>query len=522
MRKAKYDMVFFSRDLSFLDGNAVSKYDTLFRHSAVKMLAKLSREREWSRDELRDYVRDHSGPRHYGFPDDQSFDEFVATMCNDFEMELGQDGLPAEFFDAPGVLQDFVFYVIKTSPRPQPVLALLGGICLVSCMIGRKLKSSLGAMGNIYVATFAQSASGKNRVLEAFSKVASAAGCPEYILPGDMTSDSAMADALSKQPAGLWPVDEFGKFMEIANSDKASGPLKALISFMMKIFTACGIRDYRPKKFADGKNDRVIDMPHLVIYATGTDDSLRYLTPESNRDGFNSRFVFYNETSARPAHRKVEDTPIPPGLLEWIKGAANFRPGGGDVTWEMGEMQVISVSPEAELAWERFRRRCDILAETYTENEGASIYARSAERASNFALIFAASQVFIDGDIRIEKSHMDWAIALVDWLTIETIKCIEKVGRNERERDINDIVEFIRSKRKAGATLSDITKHFRRMNGRYRTELLDELVDTDVLVSVKTPTSRKPRTTLYVPEFAPKEASEAELVPVGAAPGEKQ
>ena len=306
--------------------------------------------------------------------------------------------------------------------------------------------------------------------------------------------------------------------MEIANSDKASGPLKLLISLMMKMFSACGIRDFRPKKFADGKNDRVIDMPHLVIYATGTDDSFRHLTPESNRDGFNSRFIFYNETSARPAHRKVEDVPIPSGLLDWIKGAANYRPGGGDVTWEMGEMRVVPVSPEAELAWERFRRRCDILADTYTEDEGASIYARTAERASNFALIFAASQVFIDGDIRIEKSHMDWAIALVDWLTVETLRCIEKVGRNERERDINEIVEFVRSKRRAGATLSDLTKHFRRMTKGYRKELVEELVATDVLECVVTPTSRKARTTLYLPEFAPKDAGEGKLIPVGASP----
>lgn len=511
-------MVFVSRDLSFLDGNAVSKYDSLFRHSAVKTLARMSREREWSREELRAYVQDHSGPRHYGFPDDHSFDEFVATMCNDFKFELGHEGLPDEFFAVPGVLQDFAYFVIKTSPRPQKVLALLGGICLVSCLIGRKIKSSLGATGNVFIATFAQSASGKNRVLEAFSRVTSAAGCPEYILPGDMTSDSALADALSKQPAGLWPIDEFGKFMEIANSDKASGPLKLLISLMMKMFSACGIRDYRPKKFADGKNDRVIDMPHLVIYATGTDDSLRYLTPESNRDGFNSRFIFYNETSARPAHRTVEDVPIPSGLLDWIKLAANYRPGGGDVTWETGEMRVVPVSPEAQLAWERFRRRCDILADTYTEDEGASIYARTAERASNFALIFAASQVFIDGDIRIEKTHMDWAIALVDWLTVETLKCIEKVGRNARERDVNEIVEFVRSKKRVGATLTDITKHFRRMTLRYRVELLEELVGTEVLVSVKTPTTRKVRTTLYIPGFAPKEASEVEMVPVGASP----
>lgn len=513
-------MVFVNRDLSFLDGNAVSKYDSLFRRGPIKALAKMSREREWSRDELRAYVQDHSGPRHYGFLDDQSFEEFVVTMCNDFEVEPGQTGLPEEFFDAPGVLQDFVYYVVKTSPRPQPVLALLGGICLVACLIGRKLKSSLGAMGNIYVATFAQSASGKNRVLEAFSRVTSAAGCSEYILPGDMTSDSALADALSKQPAGLWPVDEFGKFMEIANSDKASGPLKLLISLMMKVFSACGIRDFRPKKFADEKNDRMIDMPHLVVYATGTDDSLRHLTPESNRDGFNSRFIFYNETSSRPFHRKVEDTPIPSGLLDWIKGAASYRPGGGDVTWEASpDMRVIPVSSEAELAWERFRRRCDILADTYTEDEGASIYARTAERASNFALIFAASQVFIDGDFRVEKSHMDWAIALVDWLTIETIKCIEKVGKNERERDINAIVEFVRSKRKGGATLSDITKHFRRMNGRYRKELLEDLVMTDVVVHVVTPTSRRSRTTLYLPEFAPKELTEAALVAAGDAVG---
>lgn len=499
-------MDFVSRDLSFLDAKPSSKFDRLFMKTPIKALARLQREREWSDEELRDYVQDHSGHRHYGFPDEASFDEFVSTMCNDFSIDPGQDGLPVEFHAAPGAIQDFVYYVIKTSPRPQPVLALLGGICLVSCLIGRKIKSSLGAKGNIFVATFAKSAAGKNRVLEAFNEVATAAGCPEYILPGDMTSDSALADSLSKQPAGLWPLDEFGKFLKVANDEKASGPLVLLIRLIMRLFTSCGLRDFVPKKFADSEKDRTIDMPHLVIYATGTPESLRYLTAENNRDGFNSRFVFYGDDSARPLLQSVEDTPIPQTLLDWMKAAANYRTHDGDVVWEPGEMRVIPVTPEAKLSWERFRRRCDILAGTYTEDEGASIYARTAERSSSLALIFAASQVSIGSEFRIEKAHMDWAIALTDWLTVENMKCASKVGETERERDMGSIAEFIAEKKREGATMSDITGRFQRIPKRIRYELLDDLVGATTIVEVKTPTSKRMKTTYYLPTFAPKEA----------------
>jgi len=499
-------MDFLNRDLSFLDGKPSSKCDKLFMRTPIKALARLTRENEWSAEELRDWVQDHSGYRHYGFPDEASFGEFVATMCNDFEIESFQDGLPREFYEHAGALQDFTYYTIRTSPRPQPVLALLGGICLVACLIGRKIKSALGAKGNIFVATFAKSASGKNRVLEAFNEVTTAAGCPEYILPGDMTSDSALSDALSKHPAGLWPLDEFGKFLKVANDEKASGPLVLLISLIMRLFTSCGLRNFVPKKFADADKDRVIDMPHLVIYATGTPESLRYLTKQNNRDGFNSRFVFYGDDSERPLHQNVEDIPIPESLLNWMKVAANYRTHDGDVTWEPGEMRVIPVSSEAKLAWELFRRRCDVLAATYTEDEGASIYARAAERASSIALIFAASQVSIDKEFRIEKSHMDWAIALTDWLTVANMRCAEKVGANERERDKAAIVEFITEKKRGGATQSEVTIRFQRMGARYRYELLTELEMTDIIRKVETPTGKRTRTTLYAAEFAPKEA----------------
>lgn len=498
-------MDFESRDLSFLAGNPSSRFDGLFMRASIKAIARLARERDWSAEELRDYVDDHSGYRHYGFPDEASFDEFVSTMCNEFEIEPGQDGLPREFYEHAGALVDFAYYTVRTSPRPQPVLALLGGICLASCLIGRKIKSSLGAKGNIFVATFAKSAAGKNRVLEAFNEVATAAGCPEYILPGDMTSDSALADALSRQPAGLWPLDEFGKFLRVANDEKASGPLVLLISLIMRLFTSCGLSNFVPKKFADSDKDRVIDMPHLVIYATGTPESLRFLTAENNRDGFNSRFVFYGDDSSRPLHQSVEEVPIPEPLLNWMKVAANYRPHDGDVTWEPGEMRTIPVTPEAKLAWERFRRRCDVLAATYTEDEGASIYARAAERASSLALIFAASQVPIDRDFSIEKAHMDWAIALTDWLTVANMKCASKVGENERERDKAAIVAFITEKGRGGATQSQVTIRFQRMGARYRYELVTELEATDIIRKVETMSGKSRTATFYAAAFAPAE-----------------
>ena len=368
--------------------------------------------------------------------------------------------------------------------------------------------NSLGGRAVLYICLMAPSASGKNRPREVIQQIYAEAGCPEYFFPEDMTSDTAYADFLQAQPAGLAMIDEFGKILAVANHPNASGPHKLAAATQMKLYTSAGVSEWRPKKMANKKDDRVAYKPHLTILGTTTPDAMQYLTADSFKDGYNSRFVFYNEASGRPPHRKAEQLLVPESLIRFAKEWSAYRTESGDSLWELHapDQRVIQLTEESVSAWDRFRLLCDILANSMTEDEGGSIWARAAERAHNVALIRAASENLPDDDFQIEKSHMDWAIAIVDWLTTQSIQTLQKAGQNERERDAERIVAFVHSRRSAGASMTEIIKKFRAMPKRYRDELIAELINTGELMGRETSTGGRPKQTFWTPTFFPSEA----------------
>ncbi|SFI78603.1 DUF3987 domain-containing protein [Planctomicrobium piriforme] len=494
-----------TRDLSYLRNDDIPDFNRRVRRKPCVDLARMVKTSGMDEQDTRELIERTGGPLQFGLKADQG-EEFLRMLYGDFHVDPYHAEWPEEFFHVNGALSDFVWYATVTAHRKQPMICLLSAITMVGSLIGRKLKSSLGARGVTYIVTIAPSSAGKNRPREVIQELFSASGAAAYLLGEDVTSDSAISDALASFPVKLILWDEFGKALEIANHPQSAGPLKQATALVMKLATSAGVKDFMPKKFADPKFDRMLHKAHLSILGTMTDAGVKHLTPDTMKDGFNSRFLFYPETGGRPDHRNPPETAIPDSLVEWSREWAEYRPDDGDISWENGpEQRVIEVSPQARTSWDRFRLRCDVLGDAYTEDEGASIWGRAAEKASNFALIAAASEFVPAQEFQIEQRHMDWAIAIVDWLVIRSVKMLESVSKTERSRHMDEIEEFVKSKRHTGAPLSLVTKAFHhRLKTQYRNELIADLCESGRLICIETGghVGRKTRT-LYWPEFAP-------------------
>jgi|GEM_PF-5167972 len=493
------------RDLSYLRNDDIPIFDRLVRKKPSVDLAKRIKTTGLDEQDVREFVSSVGGPNQIGFSPEQ-FERFLRMMFGDFEIDPCQLAWPVEFFHIGGALSDFTWYSTVTAHRKLPMVALLAGVSMVGNMIGRKLMSSLGARGVVNTVVMSPSSSGKNRPREVIQELYATAKTSEYLLGEDVTSDSAIADALASHPVQLILWDEFGKALEVANHPNAAGALKQATALVMKLATSAGVQDFMPKKFADKQNDRILHKPHLNILATTTDDALRFITPASMRDGFNSRFLFYNEDGGRPDHRQPEPAEMPEYLIEWVREWAAYRPFPSDIGWEEGPPQrVIELTDDARTAWDLFRLRCDVLGDAYTEDEGASIWGRAAEKASNYALIAAASEHVPSQEFAIEKRHMDWAVALVDWVVNRSLTILENVGRSDRAKDMDALEEFVKSKRRTGASGSEITKRFhKKMKTQYRNELVVDLCAAERLLCVESGgTGGRNKQTFYHCEFAP-------------------
>ena len=470
------------RDLSIITRDDSTDSTKAFRNPLVKpLLRSLSGMDE---QDAREHVELCGGWSTYRLTEEQG-EELLRVMFGESEIDMFNPRPPIEFFDlGNSVIFDFVSYCLSVATRRQPMLSLLAGIVMAANLIGRKLVSSAGANAVVYVVPTAVSASGKEGPRATIRSTYTEAGCNEYLGADDVTSDTAMAQEHQAFPCKLGLFDEFNKFAKAIFSPNAGGWLLSVITFLLKVYSSSQVVGWLAKKYANKDKDIVLYKPHRTLYATGTPELYDELQAGGMQDGFFSRTIFYNEESPKPPLQRPQRMGHPKRLIDWVKAWAAYRPDVGNVSWETGpESRVIELTPEAEQAYARFQLRCDLLSNSISEAEGASIWGRAAQKAGDFALIYAASQHMPDEDFKIQKRHMEWAIDLMTWLTMRSLKALGSVGQSKRERNMAKIEELVKAAGRFGIIKGEITRNSRYMDRRERDELLADLVESGTLAA---------------------------------------
>lgn len=470
------------RDLSNIFHDPSTDSAKAFRNPLVKPL--VGSLNGMDEQDAREHVERCGGWATYRLSEDQG-EELLRVMFGESEIDMYDPKPPIEFFDlGNSVIYDFVTYCLSVATRRQPMLSLLAGIVMAANLIGRKLVSSTGANAVVYVVATAVSASGKEGPRATIRSTYTEVGCNEYLGADDVTSDTAMAQEHQAFPCKLSLFDEFNKFAKAIFSPNAGGWLLSVVTFLLKVYSSSQVVGWLAKKYANKDKDIVLYKPHRTLFATGTPELYDELQAGGMQDGFFSRTIFYNEEAPKPPLQRPKRTEHPERLIDWVKAWAAYRPDAGNVSWENGpEPRVIELTPEAEGVYARFQLRCDLLSNSISEAEGASIWGRAAQKAGDFALIHAASQHTPDEDFKIQKRDMEWAIDLIAWLTVRSLKALSSVGQSEREQDIAKIEEFVKAAGRSGVKQSQVTRKFQRMTKRQRDELLADLVESGTVVT---------------------------------------
>lgn len=416
---------------------------------------------------------------------EQEGEDIQRIALGEFAYSGGTE-FPREFLSAlsGGLIGRLIRWIILNSNRPQVVLALLASITMMGAMISRRLKTSHDDRPNVYNFGLAPSGAGKDAARQLIRWALSEAGASGCLAPETLTGGAALMNAVKKSPALLIQFDEAGHIFRSMRGPKADPIQGELEALLLRLTGSAGSPEFCDKGYSDSERNRIVAYPCVSAYFTSTPASIiGALDANSVTEGLIGRTTLYMETNI-PDSRSVEKVPPPADIVEPIRAWFEFKPTG--TVWEDNPQErVITFSPEALESFELASLRWDILSGTVSEEHGASSWRRCLEKTKKNALIFcAADHLPTDENIVIEGRHADLAIAMGHYFTLTTLTAIRShITSTRRERDMDEVKEYLISRKGKKTTMQDISNRFRKWDKKHRQEIVDELIECSLVKS---------------------------------------
>ena len=394
---------------------------------------------------------------------------------------------PDHLLRVPGFIEQVIAHNLATATRPQPVLALAAGICLQSVLAARKVRDERGNRTNVYCVGVAPSGAGKDHARKVNKNILFAADLVEHEGNEDLASDAGLVTAVENEPAVLFQIDEFGRFLRTIGDPKKAPHLFNVLTALMKLYSSADTI-FRGKAYADAKRNKVVDQPCVSVYGTTVPEHFyESLTADSLSDGFIARLLVF-EASETPARQRVRARAVPDAIKQAAAWWGSFKPGG-NLAAEHPEPLVVEATPEAGVMFDALAAMVDAeLAKP--DDAGRSLWARAEEKACRLALVYACSKdhakPVIDGDAA------GWACELSEYLTRRMLYIAhEWVADGVFDARQKRVVRVVR---KAGGRISrsELCRKTQWLTQRERQEVIDNLVETGQIEQVTVETATKP------------------------------
>ena len=397
--------------------------------------------------------------------------------------------MPGHLLEVPGLIGEVMAYNLATATRPQPVLALAAAVCLQAVLAARKVRDERGNRTNLYCVGVAPSGAGKDHARKVNKNILFQAGLNHLEGNEDLASDAGLVAAVDAEPAILFQLDEFGRFLRTIGDPKKAPHLFNVLGALMKLYSSADTV-FRGKAYADRKRNRVIDQPCVSVYGTTVPEHFyESLTADSLNDGFIARLLVFEAEETPPRRRAVEQ-PVPESILEAARWWGDFKPGG-NLRDEHPCPRVVRCTDEAARVFDELAALVDAeLAEP--EAEGRSLWARAEEKACRLALVHACSAA--RNEPVIDAPAARWACDLSVYLTRRMLfVAFEWVAEGQFDAQQKRVLRIIR---RAGGRISrsELCRRTQWLKQRERQEVVDNLIETGRLDVVVTPTATRPRT----------------------------
>ncbi|MFO0083752.1 MAG: DUF3987 domain-containing protein [Phycisphaerales bacterium] len=395
---------------------------------------------------------------------------------------------PDHLLRVPGFIEQVVAYNLATATRPQPVLALAAAICLQAVLAARKVRDERGNRTNVYCVGVAPSGAGKDNARKVNKNILFAADLVEHEGNEDLASDAGLVTAVETEPAVLFQIDEFGRFLRTIGDPKKAPHLFNVLTALMKLYSSADTV-FRGKAYADKKRNKVVDQPCVSVYGTTVPEHFfESLTADSLSDGFIARLLVF-ESAETPARQRAKALSVPEPLKQAAEWWGAQQPGG-NLFKEHPKPIVVETTPQAGEVFDALASTVD--AELGKPDEtGRSLWARAEEKACRLALIYACSA-------NAEKPVIDanaasWACNLSTYLTRRMLYIAhEWVADGVFDARQKRVVRVVR---KAGGKISrsELCRKTQWLTQRERQEVIDNLLETQQLRQEEESSSTRPK-----------------------------
>ena len=383
----------------------------------------------------------------------------------------GTDNLPDELCTPPGFLGELVAHMDVTTEYSMPEFFLAAALSLLSVITGRKTQDYRGTRSNLFCVSIGPSGCGKDhsrKIIRNILKNTHLEG------PEKFTSGSAIVNSLEASGSLLCQVDEIGMYLKAACSERAPPHLAQVVSTLMTAFTSADSL-WKPTGFADIKNTKSIDQPHIVVHGTTTSSAFfDGLSGSQVASGFLGRLLIFLSPGGTYARQQdFELRPIPKSITKfvdfWLKlscGEAGFSP----------EPPILKINDDAKRRL--LQHFGDIAEQRIGEHEvDAAIWSRTSEKSSKLALLSACSRA----STTIETIDAEWAIAVANFLTRRMIAMIKgNVASSDFERKVQRLLRVVKDEGNV-ITQRDFSRRTQWLPAKERNEIVAQLKDSGSL-----------------------------------------
>jgi len=412
-----------------------------------------------------------------------------------------------------GALDLLVRHILATAIRPQPWLAVGAALSALGTLMGRRVRTASNLRSNLYVLGLAESGGGKDHARKVIKEVLFQAGLADRLGGERIASGAGLITALTRQPASLFQIDEFGKFVaNVADKRRAPKHLSEIWDLFTELATSAGTTFFGAE-YADQKDRPRQDIvePCASIHGVSAPGPFwEALKSGSLQDGSLARFlVFRSEDDIPDRNRRPKPLgDLPPELLHAVKAIAAV--GADEPRGNLADIGAASVRPSpVTVAMDAEATAIfDALDDEMTRRQRAAIgtdqsaaLARVWENAAKVALIKAVSANPRRPVIR--GVDAEWAREVVDHCVATLIIQAERhLADNEVERCHKRMLEVIRAAGRAGIRQNDLTRKLQFIEPKLRREILSSLVESEQVLAMESRARGRPATIFRSADFA--------------------
>jgi hypothetical protein len=396
---------------------------------------------------------------------------------------------PPDLIPQTGLLGELVLWILETSIRPQPELAVAAAAAFLGAVYGRRYRTTTDLRTNLYLVGVAPSGSGKDHARKCIDRLACEGMATQYLGGSKIASGPGLVSALRRFPSQLFMIDEFGIYLAALTGQAAAAHHRDLMATMMELYSSASVT-YRGTEYADAEKRPRVELiqPNACIYGTTTPDQFYgALTSMQGLDGSLARFLVVHAPDDPPPRARVDCAPPPRELVDSVRALVDRPPPGGNLAGAGGSKvntivpTVAPMDPAVQDAWELLDEQARGLA---TDAGGRAIYARTAENAAKLALVAAVSR---NPDVPIiGPEEFRWGREFALW---SSNRLVAEVGRrvadSQAERDTKRVAEIVRGAGKAGIRRNDLVRRTFFLRAREREEVLSTLLQAGLVVEQK-------------------------------------